>query len=137
MGGERPAEPSPRALAPTITRRNDVALERGAFRVRGDTIEVFPAYDEQGVRSELWGDQVERVTKIHPTTGNVITTLERCAIYPATHYVVRRPTLEAAVKLIRAELAERLADLRAAGKLLEAQRLEQPLEKVRPLWLKH
>ena len=95
--------------------RNDVALERGAFRVRGDTIEVYPAYDEQAVRIELWGDRVERVAKIHPTTGNVITTLERCAIYPATHYVVRRPTLEAAVKLIQAELAGRLADLRAAG----------------------
>ena len=105
-------------------RRNDASLERGAFRVRGDTIEVFPAYEEQAVRIELWGDTVERIAKIHAVSGNVIATLERCAIYPATHYVVRRPTLEAAVKVIRVELAERLADLRAAGKLLEAQRLE-------------
>ena len=123
-GEERPREAILEDLVRIHYRRNDVALERGTFRVRGDTIEVFPAYDEQAVRIELWGDRVERVAKIHPTTGNVITTLERCAIYPATHYVVRRPTLEAAVKLIRAELAERLADLRAAGKLLEAQRLE-------------
>ncbi len=105
-------------------RRNDVALERGTFRVRGDTIEVFPAYEEQAVRIELWGDAVERIAKIHPVTGNLITPLERCAVYPATHYVVRRPALEAAIKAIRLELAERLANLRAAGKLLEAQRLE-------------
>ncbi len=124
VGEERPREAILEDLVRIHYRRNDVALERGAFRVRGDTIEVFPAYEEQAVRIELWGDRVERVTKIHPTTGNVITTLERCAIYPATHYVVRRPTLEAAVKAIRVELAERLADLRAAGKLLEAQRLE-------------
>jgi excinuclease ABC subunit B len=124
VGETRPREMILEDLVRIHYRRNDVALERGTFRVRGDTIEVFPAYEEQAVRIELWGDRVERVTKIHPTTGNVITTLERCAIYPATHYVVRRPTLEAAVKAIRVELAERLADLRAAGKLLEAQRLE-------------
>ena len=124
VGEERPRDAILEDLVRINYRRNDVALERGAFRVRGDTIEVYPAYDEQAVRIELWGDRVERVAKIHPTTGNVITTLERCAIYPATHYVVRRPTLEAAVKLIQAELAGRLADLRAAGKLLEAQRLE-------------
>ncbi len=104
--------------------RNDVVLERGTFRVRGDTVEVYPAYDEQAVRVEFWGDEIERVSKIHPLTGNVITPLERCAIYPATHYVVQRPRLERAVGLIRAELAERLAALRSESKLLEAQRLE-------------
>jgi excinuclease ABC subunit B len=104
--------------------RNDVVLERGTFRVRGDTVEVYPAYDEQAVRIEFWGDEIERVSKIDPLTGNVITPLERCAIYPATHYVVQRPRLERAVGLIRAELAERLAVLRPEGKLLEAQRLE-------------
>ncbi|GIW53508.1 MAG: UvrABC system protein B [Gemmatimonadales bacterium] len=105
-------------------RRNDAALERGTFRVRGDTIEVYPAYEEQAVRIELWGDLVERISKIDPLRGTVIAELRRCAIYPATHYVVQRPTLEAAVRSIRQELQERLAELRAAGKLLEAQRLE-------------
>src|SRR5256885_11224834 len=104
--------------------RNDVSFDRGTFRVRGDTVEVFPAYDEQAVRLEFWGDRVERITKIDPLTGAAIAELKRCAIYPATHYVVQRPTVERAVKAIRAELAERLAQLRGAGKLLEAQRLE-------------
>jgi excinuclease ABC subunit B len=104
--------------------RNDVALERGTFRVRGDTIEVFPAYEEQGVRIELWGDTVERISKIDPLTGRQIAQLQRCAVYPATHFVVRRPAVERAVRAIRAELDERLRELRTAGKLLEAQRLE-------------
>jgi len=105
-------------------RRNDAAFETGTFRVRGDTIEIYPAYEEQGVRIELWGDLVERITKIHPLTGETIVQLERCAIYPATHFVTERPTVERAVKLIREELAVRLAELRPQGKLLEAQRLE-------------
>ncbi len=104
--------------------RNDAAFEPGTFRVRGDTIEVFPAYDEQGVRIELWGDQVERITRFHPLTGQTIAQLDRCAIYPAKHFVMQRPTVERAVRLIRDELAERLRVLRTAGKLLEAQRLE-------------
>ncbi|MBI4500770.1 MAG: excinuclease ABC subunit UvrB [Gemmatimonadetes bacterium] len=104
--------------------RNDVSFDRGTFRVRGDTVEVFPAYDEQAVRIEFFGDQVERITKIDPVTGAAIIQLQRCAIYPATHYVVQRPTVERAVRAIRAELAERLPQLRSAGKLLEAQRLE-------------
>jgi excinuclease ABC subunit B len=104
--------------------RNDAAFEPGTFRVRGDTIEIHPAYDEQGVRIELWGDQVERITRFHPLTGNTIATLERCAIYPAKHFVTERATIERAVRRIREELAERLHELRTAGKLLEAQRLE-------------
>jgi excinuclease ABC subunit B len=104
--------------------RNDVAFERGTFRVRGDTIEIFPAYDEQGVRIELWGDVVERITKIDPTTGNAIARLNRAVVYPATHFVTERPTVERAVAAIRAELKERLAELRAQNKLVEAQRLE-------------
>src|SRR5437870_1371090 len=88
--------------------RNDVSFDRGTFRVRGDTVEVFPAYDEQAVRLEFWGDQVERITKIDPVTGAAIIQLKRCAIYPATHYVVQRPTVERGVRAIRAELAERL-----------------------------
>ena len=104
--------------------RNDVAFEPGSFRVRGDTIEIFPAYAEQAIRVELWGDQIERITKIHPLTGATIQQVDRCAIYPATHFVTQRATVERAVKAIRAELALRLAELRVAGKLLEAQRIE-------------
>jgi excinuclease ABC subunit B len=104
--------------------RNDVAFEQGTFRVRGDTVEIFPAYAEQAIRVEFFGDEVERITKIDPLTGRATATLDRCAIYPATHFVTQRPTIERAVRLIRAELAERLQELRQAGKLLEAQRLE-------------
>jgi excinuclease ABC subunit B len=104
--------------------RNNAVLERGTFRVRGDTIEILPKYEEQAVRIELWGDSIERISKIDPLTGHVITQLDRCAIYPATHFVVRRPTIERAVAAIREELAERLAELRATHRLLEAQRLE-------------
>jgi excinuclease ABC subunit B len=104
--------------------RNDVSFEQGTFRVRGDTVEIFPAYAEQAIRVEFWGDTVERITKIDPLTGRAIAQLERSAIYPAKHFVTQRPTIERAVKLIKAELAERLAVLRQAGKLLEAQRLE-------------
>src|SRR3989454_6335579 len=105
-------------------RRNDVAFERGTFRVRGDTVEVHPAYDEQAVRIEFWGDTVERIAKIDPLTGDTIVELARCAIYPATHFVTERPSTERAVQSIRAELKDRLAELRAQNKLLEAQRLE-------------
>jgi excinuclease ABC subunit B len=104
--------------------RNDVSFEQGTFRVRGDTVEIFPAYAEQAIRVEFWGDTIERVSKIDPLTGKVISQLERCAIYPAKHFVTQRATIERAVKIIRAELAERLQILRQAGKLLEAQRLE-------------
>src|SRR5690349_23277183 len=104
--------------------RNDVAFERGTFRVRGDTIEIFPAYEEQGVRVELWGDEIERISKINVLTGETIATLEKAAIYPAKHFIANRPSLERAVAAIREELAERLGILRNEGKLLEAQRLE-------------
>src|SRR5687768_5024427 len=104
--------------------RNDVAFERGTFRVRGDTVEIFPAYEEQGVRVELWGDEIERISKISALTGETIAVLDRAGIYPAKHFITNRPSLERAVGAIRAELAERLVLLRNSGKLLEAQRLE-------------
>src|SRR6185503_14193420 len=104
--------------------RNDVAFEQGTFRVRGDSIEIFPAYAEQAIRIEFWGDEVERISKINPLTGDTIAQLNQCAIYPAKHFVTERAKIERAVQLIRAELAERLLELRTAGKLLEAQRLE-------------
>jgi excinuclease ABC subunit B len=124
VGEERGRDAILEELVRINYQRNDVAFERGTFRVRGDTIEVFPAYDEQGVRIELWGDAVERVTKIDPTTGNAIAQLNRAVVYPATHFVTERPTVERAVAAIRAELKEQLAVLRAQNKLVEAQRLE-------------
>src|SRR5438132_1574704 len=113
-----------RSLVKIQYSRNDMGLERGTFRVRGDTVEILPAYEEQGVRVEMWGDEIERISKINPLTGDTIANLEKAAIYPAKHFVTSRPTIERAVGLIREELAQRLADLRASGKLLEAQRLE-------------
>jgi excinuclease ABC subunit B len=104
--------------------RNDVSFDQGTFRVRGDSIEIFPAYAEQAIRVELWGDEVERISKINPLTGETIAQLNQFAIYPAKHFVTQRPTIERAVRAIREELAVRLAELKGAGKLLEAQRLE-------------
>jgi excinuclease ABC subunit B len=123
-GQKVPRDEILRSLVMIQYHRNDISFERGTFRVRGDTVEILPAYEEQGVRVELWGDEVERISKINPLTGETIASLDRAAIYPAKHFVTQRPTLERAVKLIRAELDERLPLLRNAGKLLEAQRLE-------------
>lgn len=104
--------------------RNDLDFRRGTFRVRGDVIEIYPAYEEQAVRVELWGDEVDRLTKIDPLTGDVIAELGRIAIYPATHYAIGKPSLQRAIGLIERELDQRLAELRRTGRLLEAQRLE-------------
>ena len=114
-----------RGLVDIQYRRNDYLFERGSFRVRGDTVEVFPAYDEQAVRLELWGDEVERITRFDPLTGDAVAELERTAVYPASHYVTERATLEEVAPLIRRELDERLESLRGESLLLEAQRLEQ------------
>jgi excinuclease ABC subunit B len=105
--------------------RNDAEFVRGTFRVRGDVVEVFPAYEEQGVRIELWGDEIERISRFDPITGDTIVRMQRAAIYPATHFVTQRSTVERAVERIRAELDERLLELRRNMRLLEAQRLEQ------------
>jgi excinuclease ABC subunit B len=124
VGEERPRREILRGLVDIQYKRNDYVFERGTFRVRGDTVEVYPAYDEQAVRIELWGDEVERISRFDPLTGDVITSLDRTAIYPASHYVTERRTIEEMVPEIRAELAEQLARFRAEGRLLEAQRLE-------------
>src|SRR5688500_2386881 len=113
-----------RSLVRILYNRNDVSFDRGTFRVRGDTVEILPAYEEQGVRIEMWGDEIERISKINVLTGETIAVLQKAAIYPAKHFVTARPTLERAVGAIRAELADRLSELRGQGKLLEAQRLE-------------
>ena len=109
--------------------RNDVVFEQGTFRVRGDSIEIFPAYAEQAIRVELWGDEVERISKINPLTGDTIAAARavRHLSRPSTSSP-SGPTIERAVTAIRAELAERLAELQTAGKLLEAQRLESRTE---------
>ncbi len=104
--------------------RNDLNFERGTFRVRGDVVEVFPAYDEMAVRIELFGNEVDSIYTINTLTGEIVRDMPRVAIYPAKHYVTSRPTLEKAVEAIRVELAERLEELRGQNKLLEAQRLE-------------
>ena len=105
--------------------RNDLDFVRGTFRVRGDVIEILPAYEEQGVRVEMWGDAVERISKIDPMTGVTITRLPETSIFPATHYATLGHRLEEARHAIYVELEERLLHLRQDGRLLEAQRLEQ------------
>ncbi|HEX6588406.1 MAG TPA: excinuclease ABC subunit UvrB [Longimicrobiales bacterium] len=125
QGQQMPRRDILSALVQIQYRRNDFEFERGTFRVRGDTVEIFPAYEEQGVRIELWGDEIERITRFDPITGDTIIRLERAAIYPATHFVTHRAKIERAVASIETELEERLLELRGAGMLLEAQRLEQ------------
>ncbi len=105
--------------------RNEVEFARGKFRVKGDTIEIFPAYLETAVRVELFGDEIEKISEIHPLTGKTLREKERTFIYPARHFVTTRPELEAAVTIIEKELVDQLAAFRSQGKLLEAQRLEQ------------
>src|ERR1700750_3022614 len=106
--------------------RNDTALGRGTFRVRGDTLEVFPAYEETAFRALLFGDEVERLQHFDPLTGELIRDdLEHVAIWPATHYNVKEGTMERAVAEIGRELNERCAELEAEGKLLESHRLRQ------------
>jgi len=104
-------------------RRNDVAFERGTFRVRGDTIDIYPAYEQFGYQVELFGDMVERIRLIHPTTGDELSVTEKAFIFPAVHYIAEDDTIERAVVGIRADLENRLIVLRNEGKLLEAQRL--------------
>ncbi|MBN2030912.1 excinuclease ABC subunit UvrB [bacterium] len=104
--------------------RNDIDFHRGTFRVRGDIIEIFPAYEKHAVRVEQFGNEIERITATDPLTGEVIDEKERAAIYPAKHFVTTPPKLETAIQAILKELEERLAWFRSQGKLLEAQRLE-------------
>jgi len=105
--------------------RNDMDTPRGTFRVRGETVEIHPADEETGLRVEFLGDQVEKVSELDLLTREVIAERNRVAVYPAKHFVTSYPRLEEAIRSIRAELVERCAELRAQGKLLEAQRLEQ------------
>jgi excinuclease ABC subunit B len=103
--------------------RNDLAFTRGTFRVRGDTIEIIPVYEELAVRIEMFGDEIERLMTLHPLTGEVISEDDELYVFPASHYVAGPERMERAIAGIEAELADRLAELEQAGKLLEAQRL--------------
>src|SRR4051794_21337957 len=103
--------------------RNDLNLVRGKFRVRGDTIEIHPAYDETAVRIELFGDEIEGITVVDPLTGERVESLEELVVFPATHYVSGSERMQQAITRIEAELQQRLAQFEAEGKLLEAQRL--------------
>ena len=105
--------------------RNDIDLRRGTFRVRGDVIEIVPAYEETGIRIELFGDEVESIVSFDPLTGKTLGRLAQVAIYPSSHYVTPQPKLQDALKTIEAELIEEKAKLEGQGKLLEAQRLYQ------------
>jgi excinuclease ABC subunit B len=103
--------------------RNDLAFTRGTFRVRGDTIEIFPVYEQLAVRIEMFGDEIERLMTLHPLTGEVVTDDNELYVFPASHYVAGPERMERAIQGIELELADRLAELERQGKLLEAQRL--------------
>jgi excinuclease ABC subunit B len=105
--------------------RNDLEISRGRFRVRGDVLEIGPAYEDRLVRIELFGDEVEAIRYVDPTTGEILQSLESINIYPAKHFVTPKERLEEAIQAIRTELRERLDVLNEQGRLLEAQRLEQ------------
>ena len=106
--------------------RNDVDFHRGTFRVRGDIIDIFPAYEEEvAIRIEFFGNEVSLIAEIDPLRGAIIRRLSKVAIYPASHYVADEVTLQGAVKSIKGELKEKLIELKSLGKLVEAQRLEQ------------
>ena len=103
--------------------RNDIAFERGTFRVRGDTIEIIPVYEELALRIEMFGDEIDSLSSLHPLTGETLSTEETMSVFPATHYAASPETMKRAVLAIREELEVRSGELEKAGKLLEAQRI--------------
>jgi excinuclease ABC subunit B len=103
--------------------RNDIAFERGTFRVRGDTIEIIPVYEELALRIEMFGDEIDSLSSLHPLTGETLSQEETMSVFPATHYAASPETMKKAVVAIREELAQRGDELEKAGKLLEAQRI--------------
>ncbi len=122
-GVELPLDVAVRRLVDIQYERNEVNLIRGRFRLRGDTLEVFPSYEETIFRVEYFGDEVERILQMNPVTGEIMDELGELWVYPATHYVTSRDRMERALGLIETELHERLAELERQGKMLEAQRL--------------
>jgi excinuclease ABC subunit B len=123
VGGTMDRDALLRKLVGMQYARNDLAFTRGTFRVRGDTIEIIPVYEELAVRIEMFGDEVERLMTLHPLTGEVMSEDDELYVFPATHYVAGPERMERAINGIELELADRLAELERSGKLLEAQRL--------------
>jgi excinuclease ABC subunit B len=123
VGGKIDRDALLRKLVGMQYARNDLSFTRGTFRVRGDTIEIIPIYEELAVRIEMFGDEVERLMTLHPLTGEVVTEDEELYVFPASHYVAGPERMERAIAGIEAELASRLAEFERSGKLLEAQRL--------------
>ncbi|HEX3527766.1 MAG TPA: excinuclease ABC subunit UvrB [Thermoanaerobaculia bacterium] len=124
-GDSEGMDPVLKRLVDMQYQRTQLDLYHGAFRVRGDVLEILPAYEEVGIRVEYFGDEIERITRFDPLRGNVLQEIDRIAVYPKTHYVTPKERLEKAIEGIKAELDERLPLLEAEGKLLERQRLEQ------------
>ena len=123
VGEERDQRSILRRLVELQYERNDGGFARNKFRVRGDTIEVFPAYEERGVRIQLFGDEVERMCSVDPVTGEIVEEVDRFVLFPASHYVTDEDNLQRAIGQIEEELKDRLAWFEQRGKLLEAQRL--------------
>jgi len=114
-----------RQLVESHYERNDLELRPGVFRVRGDTLEVMPAYEDKGYRMEFFGDELDRIVEVNPLTGEILNERDEISIYPAKHFITEEEKLQSAIHDIQAELADRLSYLRSQEKLLEAQRLEQ------------
>ncbi len=128
-GMEKPMDELLRKLVEIRYERNDVAFERNTFRVRGDTVEIFPAYaKDHAIRVEFFGDEIDRISEVNVVTGTPVRVLGHSAIYPASHYVTTKEKMERAIQAIREELEERVAWFEANGKLLEAQRIRQRTE---------
>ncbi|HMN99770.1 MAG TPA: excinuclease ABC subunit UvrB [Miltoncostaeaceae bacterium] len=128
VGEEHPRERIFAHLVQSLYQRNDTVLERGRFRVRGDTLEIQPADSETAYRISMFGDEVESITEFDPLTGEVLNDLKHMAIYPATHYITPPETINRALLEIRAELEHQVAEFETAGKLVEAHRLRQRTE---------
>lgn len=124
VGEEYPRDQILRSLVGIQYTRNDMAFTRGTFRVRGDTVEIFPVYEEHPIRIEMFGDEIERIMTLHPLTGEIITEDTEQYIFPATHYVAGPERMSRAIGEIQVELESRVAELESQGKLLEAQRIK-------------
>jgi len=114
-----------RSLVENQYTRNDIEITRGRFRIKGDVLEIGPAYEDRLIRIELFGDEVEAIRYVDPTTGEILESLEQVSVYPAKHFVTPKERLESAISAIRSELKTQLDKFTYEGKLLEAQRLEQ------------
>ena len=112
------------SLVAILYKRNDFEFDPGTFRVRGDTVEIFPAYEEQAVRIELWGDQIDRITRFDPKTGSTVNSMDKSSIYPASHYVTPKEKIQRVAPKIREEMNQQVSAFKELGSVLEAQRIE-------------